>query len=194
MTANDDTEDLYKRLISAWNDRDAEAMSALFSPTGIMIGFDGSLVTGAEAVREHLTPIFGDHPTAAYVTIVRSVQPVGDSAILLLADAGMVPPGHSEIHAEANARQTLIASELDGRPQISLFQNTPAALHWDEAGRDALTAELNAVVSSRGWSQRGRTVTRLESTPPDSHAIELNPAAPTPASSASPPARPLHPG
>ena len=90
---SDDTRELYEHLIGTWNDRDAEAMSSLFAPAGIMIGFDGSLVTGVDAVREHLTPIFADHPTAAYVTIVRSVQSVGDGATLLLADAGMVPPG-----------------------------------------------------------------------------------------------------
>ena len=94
---SDDTRELYEHLIGTWNDRDAEAMSSLFAPAGIMIGFDGSLVTGVDAVREHLTPIFADHPTAAYVTIVRSVQSVGDGATLLLADAGMVPPGQTEI-------------------------------------------------------------------------------------------------
>ena len=146
---SDDTRELYEHLIGTWNDRDAEAMSSLFAPAGIMIGFDGSLVTGVDAVREHLTPIFAYHPTAAYVTIVRSVQSVGDGATLLLADAGMVPPGQTEIHADANARQTLVASRPVDRWQIDLFQNTPAALHWDDAGRDALTAELTAALATR---------------------------------------------
>lgn len=149
MTARGEATRLHEGLIEAWNDRDAAAMGSLFSPADFMIGFDGSLVTGADAVREHLTPIFADHPTATYVAILRSVRPLGEDAVLLLADAGMVPPGASEIRAEANSRQTLVASRSDDRWQIDLFQNTPAVLHWDEAGREALTAELNSALATR---------------------------------------------
>lgn len=84
------------------------------------------------------------------LTLERFVdEAVGDGATLLLADAGMVPPGQTEIHADANARQTLVASRPVDRWQIDLFQNTPAALHWDDAGRDALTAELTAALATR---------------------------------------------
>lgn len=149
MTATENVSDLYSSLIESWNDRDAEAMSALFAPHGTMIGFDGSLSTGPGAIRDHLSPIFADHPTAAYVTIVRGTHDIGGDTILLLADAGMVPPGRSEIHADANARQTLVASRSGVGWAIDLFQNTPTALHWDDAGRNALTAELESVLTRR---------------------------------------------
>jgi uncharacterized protein (TIGR02246 family) len=145
----DDVRALYLRLLQGWNDRDAEAMAACFSGDAIMIGFDGSLAEDRDTIRGHLAPIFADHPTAAYVAIIRSTRRTGDTGILL-ADVGMVPPGATAINPAANARQTLVAAETDGQVQIELFQTTPAALHWDEAGREALSAELNAAYEERG--------------------------------------------
>lgn len=145
----DELRALYLRLLQGWNDRDAETMAACFSSDAIMIGFDGSLADGRDAIRDHLAPIFADHPTAAYVAIIRSTRRTGDTGILL-ADVGMVPPGATAINPAVNARQTLVAAETDGRVQIELFQTTPAALHWDEAGREALSAELNAAYGGRG--------------------------------------------
>lgn len=149
MSSMDDFRALYLRLLQGWNDRDATVMAECFSDSGIMIGFDGSVAEGRTAIREHLSPIFADHPTAAFVTILRATRKVG-SAGILLADVGMVLPGATEINPAANARQTVVASEEDGRWQIGLFQNTPAALHWDEKGRESLSAELNAAVRQRG--------------------------------------------
>ncbi|WP_101587105.1 SgcJ/EcaC family oxidoreductase [Brevibacterium jeotgali] len=141
MDTTDGVRELYLRLLRAWNDRDAQAMGDCFATDGAMIGFDGSIVDGRTRVIEHLAPIFADHPTASYVTIVRSVRSVGDTAILL-ADAGMRRPGADAIIPEANARQTIVATRSGDAWSIDLFQNTPAALHGDEDGRTALTAEL----------------------------------------------------
>jgi uncharacterized protein (TIGR02246 family) len=124
-------------------------MAECFSTEGIMIGFDGSVAEGGTAIRQHLSPIFADHPTAAFVAIVRTTHSSGSAAILR-ADVGMVPPGAMEINPAANARQTIVAGEEGGRWKIKLFQNTPAALHGDEKGREALSAELNAAFKERG--------------------------------------------
>jgi hypothetical protein len=62
----------------------------------------------------------------------------------------MVPPGTTEINPAANARQTIVVGDIDGHWRVNLFQTTPAALHWDEAGREALTSELNAAFGERG--------------------------------------------
>ncbi|MFG1927730.1 SgcJ/EcaC family oxidoreductase [Cryptosporangium sp. NPDC048952] len=37
---------LYERLLTTWNERDAQRMSALFQPDGTLIGFDGSRIAG----------------------------------------------------------------------------------------------------------------------------------------------------
>ncbi len=58
-------QDLYTRLINAWNHRDAQTFANLFADDGTSIGFDGSQATTPEEIRSHLAPIFADHPTAA---------------------------------------------------------------------------------------------------------------------------------
>ena len=149
MTGATELRTLYLRLLQGWNDRDADAMANCFSAGGTMIGFDGSLAGGSAAVRDHLSPIFADHPTAPFVAIIREARTIGEIGIIR-ADVGMIPPGASEINAAANARQTMVAAAVEGRWQVELLQNTPAALHWDEKGREALSAELNAAYQSRG--------------------------------------------
>ncbi|MEN5176913.1 SgcJ/EcaC family oxidoreductase [Brevundimonas diminuta] len=140
---------LYLQLLQGWNDRDANGMAECFSIGGILIGFDGSLADSREAIQKHLSPIFADHPTAAFVAIIRTTRRIG-SAGILLADVGMVPPGAEEINPTANARQTMVANKDGDGWRVSLFQNTPASLHWDEKGREALSAELNASFKRRG--------------------------------------------
>lgn len=71
--------DLYRRLLEAWNERDAERYGTLFADDGLMIGFDGSPASGS-GVTDHLRPIFKDHPTASFVAKVRSVRGAGSSA------------------------------------------------------------------------------------------------------------------
>ncbi len=149
MSITDELRALYLRILRGWNDRNADAMAECFSDTAIMIGFDGSLAEGRAAIREHLAPIFADHPTAAYVAIIRTTREIGDAGILL-ADVGLVPPGATEINPATNARQTIVVGKVDGRWRVNLFQTTPAALHWDEAGRETVSAELNAAYGERG--------------------------------------------
>ena len=48
MSHEQSTRALYRKLLQAWNDRDAVAMVALFAPNGSMVGFDGSAFTGPE--------------------------------------------------------------------------------------------------------------------------------------------------
>jgi hypothetical protein len=78
------------------------------------------------------------------VTLIHEVRELAPDVMLLRAHAGMVPPGKSEINRATNAVQTLVAVRRDGRWQIALFQNTPAAWHGRENDASALTAELQA--------------------------------------------------
>lgn len=161
MSEHDEVVALYLRLLRGWNDRNAQAMAACFSDDATMIGFDGSLAEGGRPIEEHLSPIFADHPTVAYVALIRTIQKVGKSVAILRADVGMVPPGAGEINSAANARQIIVARAGEGGWQIQHFQNTPAALHWDDAGREALSADLNAALAERGhlpkaWPEASR--------------------------------------
>lgn len=120
--------DVYERLLTAWNERDATAFAELFAPDGLMIGFDGSQVPGT-GIEAHLAPIFTDHPTARYVAKVKSVREIGSDAVLLYAIAGMVAPGRHDLTPSVNAVQTLVVERRGDGWAIVLFQNTPAQYH-----------------------------------------------------------------
>lgn len=133
-----EVQELYGALIEAWNRRDARGMAERFATRGRQIGFDGSTAIGPDEIARHLEPIFRDHPTARFVTVVKDVRRLGNDAALLTAIAGMVPPGKSDIEPQTNAHQTLVAALNDGLWRIELFQNTPAQFH----GRPELAAEM----------------------------------------------------
>jgi uncharacterized protein (TIGR02246 family) len=144
--------ELYARLLEAWNSRDAKAMASLFAADAVMIGFDGSTAEGAAAIEAHLAPIFKDHPTAAYVAILRSEHDLGDVATLR-ADVGMTPPGKTDIRSETIARQTLVAQRASTW-RIVQFQNTPIALDQDKAQRAAIYDELQQARRAGGVLRR----------------------------------------
>jgi uncharacterized protein (TIGR02246 family) len=136
---------LYENLLVAWNQRDAGRYAALFADDGALIGFDGSEVAGSE-VQDHLTQIFADHPTAAYVWQVRDVKVLAEGVVLVQAIVGMVPPGQHELNPATNAVQSLVAVERSGTWLIALFQNTPAQYHGRPHLVDQHTAELRNVL------------------------------------------------
>jgi uncharacterized protein (TIGR02246 family) len=140
---------LYDSMIDGWNRGDSAAMTRDFAEHAHIVGFDGSQENGRRRIREYLAGIFADHPVAAFVTLVREVREIVPGAAILRANAGMVPPGQAEINPKTNAVQSLIAAEHDGRWQVELFQNTPAAWHGREADVQTLTAELQAAWDTR---------------------------------------------
>lgn len=137
-----DIRNIFRRLIEFWNERDAEGYASLFNTDGNVVGFDGSQVNGREAIRDHLSGIFADHETAAYVCIIREVRLLEDSTALLRAVVGMVPPGQKDINPAANAVQSLVAVKRGGQWKIELFHNTPAQFHGQPEHAQMLTDEL----------------------------------------------------
>jgi uncharacterized protein (TIGR02246 family) len=137
--------DLYTRLLTAWNERNAEDYAALFAADGAAIGFDGSEMRAGQIV-DQLSPIFKDHPTAAYVAKVRDVRSLGPDSAMLRAIVGMVPPGQHQLNPAVNALQTLVAEREDGSWRIVLFQNTPAQHHGRPDLVERHTADLQPQV------------------------------------------------
>lgn len=137
---------LYKALIDAWNQRDAKRMAALFSEQGAQIGFDGSSAVGKAEILAHLEPIFQDHPTAPFVTKIKSVRLLDNNVAILHAIAGMVPPGKTDIEPTVNAQQTLVAVKKNDFWEIELFQNTPAQFHGRPELVEQMTEELRQLL------------------------------------------------
>jgi uncharacterized protein (TIGR02246 family) len=145
---------LYTNILEAWNRRDAKAFAAQFTENGNTVGFDGSQLDGRAAIAAELSRIFADHTPATYVSKVREVRPLGDSAMLLRAVAGMVPPNDSAIKPERNAIQSLVAVIDEGAPKVALYQNTPARFDGRPELAEQLTAELTEELrTSRGQSR-----------------------------------------
>jgi uncharacterized protein (TIGR02246 family) len=89
VSIQDEIQELYQKLIDAWNKRDAQRMADQFSEQGVQIGFDGSKIVGKVEILSHLKPIFEDHPTAPFVTKVKSIRPLGTDVAILHAIAGI---------------------------------------------------------------------------------------------------------
>ena len=139
-------EGLYRELLEAWNRQDARSYAALFSEDANLIGFDGSQVDGSAAIEAHLSGIFAHHQTARYVWKVREVRFLTPEIALLRGEAGMIPPGKSEIMPERNAIQSLVAERYVDEWGISLFQNTPARFDGRPEAVEALTNELRQLL------------------------------------------------
>jgi uncharacterized protein (TIGR02246 family) len=140
--------DLYRRLLTAWNSQDAEAFGNLFTESGEQIGFDGTQAAGAKQITQHLRSVFGDHQTARYVSLVRSVRLVGPAVAVLRAEVGMLPPDDEDIRPELNAVQSLLAVAGPDGWRVALFHNTPAQFHGRPEEAESLTADLRAAASS----------------------------------------------
>jgi uncharacterized protein (TIGR02246 family) len=148
MSEQEEIRALYKRLIGRWNHRDAVGMAALFTDDGSQVGFDGSTVNGRPEIEAHLAPIFANHPTPPFICKVREVRRLGETAALLRAIVGMVPPGSVDIDPALNAIQILVAERVDGQWRVALFQNTPAAFHGRPEEAQSLSAELRKLLAS----------------------------------------------
>jgi uncharacterized protein (TIGR02246 family) len=137
---------LYEQILIAWNQQDAVAMAACFEEDGNIVGFDGSQADSRAAIEDHLRPIFADHPTAAYVAIVREIRMLGREVGLLRAVVGMIPPNSDDVNPAGNTIQTLVAIQNADGWQAALFQSTPAAWHGRPQDSADLSEELRDVM------------------------------------------------
>jgi uncharacterized protein (TIGR02246 family) len=145
-TIETEVEALYHQLLRCWNKRDAAGMASLFTEPGNTVGFDGSQINGQAEISETIGQIFADHQTAAYLGKVREVRLLAADVALLRAVVGMIPPGESDIKAEVNAIQSLVAVKRGDDWRIELFQNTPAQFHGRPDLAEALTEELRQLL------------------------------------------------
>lgn len=146
MGNSNEIQELYQELLNAWNNRNAQAFSELFTQDGESIGFDGSQSIGKEEIYFHINPIFEHHPTAKYVSKVKSISFLHADTALLRAISGMIPPGLTDINSKVNAHHTLVAIKTDGYWRIKLFQNTPAQFHGRPELVEQMTEELTQLL------------------------------------------------
>ena len=131
---------VYRSFISQWNKRNAPAMAGLFIENGLYIGFDGSQLNSRKEIYDVFDDVFTHFPTAAYVSIVKTVVLLTPDSAMLTAVVGMTPEGQTDIAPAANAIQCMLATKENGEWRIASLQNTPAAFH----GRPELSEQLSA--------------------------------------------------
>ena len=117
-------------------------MADQFTEQGELIGFDGSQEIGRNTIFAHLEPIFAEHPTPPFISVVKDVHFPSAEVAMLRAIVGMIPPGKTELEPNLNAHQTLIAVKDNDGWQIKLFQNTPAQFHGRPDLVKRMTEEL----------------------------------------------------
>ena len=138
---------LYLRLLESWNQRDADAMAALFAIDGAIIGFDGSQNTGKAEIAATTKQIFAEHLTHTYVGKVREVRFLAPNVALLRAVVGFIAPGQTDLNVSLNAVQTLVAVKQSAEWHVELFQNTPAQFHGRPDLAQQLTDELRELLA-----------------------------------------------
>lgn len=151
--AEAEVRELYRKLLQAWDKRNARDYAMLFAPDAILVGFDGTQVFGQTDIGAHISEVFSHHQTARYVSIVRGVRGVAGDVMTLSAVAGMVPPDKTDINPEVNAVQTMVAARRGNAWQVALFQNTPAAFHGRPDDAKALTEELRGALKQSTSNQ-----------------------------------------
>jgi uncharacterized protein (TIGR02246 family) len=147
-TPPDGVEQLYRRLLQAWNECDAEDFGALFADEGSLVGFDGTSVESRGAITAHLRSIFAEHRPPRFVAKVRQVRPLAPGVALLRSVTGLAARDTAELMPEGNAVQTLTAVEAGDGWQVAHFQNTPARFDGRPDEAEELTSELRAVLAA----------------------------------------------
>lgn len=137
---------LHQRFLESWNSRLAEGVASLFTEDGYLIGFDGSQHIGRPSIAADLRKLFSEHVTPRYVGKARGVRPLSSDAAVLLAVAGMVSPGKTDIEPNLNTVQSLVAVRRTDRWQIASLQNTPAQYHGRPQLVEELTEELRELL------------------------------------------------
>lgn len=141
-----DVRELYRRLLEAWDKRNARDFALLFAPDAGLVGFDGTQKFGQLEIGAHVSEIFTRHQTPRYVAIVREVRTVTPDVAILSAVTGLIPPDKDDINPDLNAVQTMVAVKKGDPWKIALFQNTPAALHDRPDESKKLTEDLRATL------------------------------------------------
>ena len=72
-------------------------MARLFTEDGSLIGFDRSQINGQSEIQSHISVIFDNHVTPKYIGKINCPRFLSLGVGVILAVAGMVPPGKPDI-------------------------------------------------------------------------------------------------
>jgi len=113
------------RLVRAWAEHDAGAFAELFAPDGTLI-LPGVYKKGRDDIREFMAHAYAGHYKDTRVTgSPLDIKPLGDGAVALLTEGGVLAAGETELSGEAAIRASWILVRQDGQWQLAVYQNSP---------------------------------------------------------------------
>ena len=141
---------LYLHLLHAWNSMDAAGFAETFLDDGEVVGFDGSILTGRDAIEAEMRRIFTDHRTGTYVGIVTGIVQLAPDVAVLRAFSGVIPAGADDLVPALNSVQRLTAVRRDDRWWTALYHNTPAQFHGRPELVERMTEDLRRARDAHG--------------------------------------------
>jgi uncharacterized protein (TIGR02246 family) len=139
----------YRKLLQAWNLRDAGRFAEFFVEDGHAIGFDGSSMDSRTEIASTLAAVFLNQRIGTYVSKVVDVSEVAPGVALLRAVVGMVPPDSPDPNLTVTAVQSVIFVGRGDDLKVALLQSTPASFFGRPEVAGVLRIEVEEIQRSR---------------------------------------------
>jgi uncharacterized protein (TIGR02246 family) len=108
--------------VEAYNAGDAEAAAALFLPEGQIIGDEGEIVEGREAIAERFATAFEEDPEMTIEVFVDSIRFIGSELALEVGSTAVTPaPGETPQYE----RYTVLHVKRDGKWSMAVVRDAP---------------------------------------------------------------------
>jgi len=145
----DRIEACYRKLLAAWNRRDAGGFAALFTEDGSAVAFDGSAMNSRAEIASTLSTVFQNELTGIYAASISDVREVAPGVVLLRAIVGTIPSDSFDLNLMVKATQSVVFVEREGDAKVALLQSTPAAFHGRSEVAELLSLELEQIRHSQ---------------------------------------------
>jgi uncharacterized protein (TIGR02246 family) len=139
---HDQIETAYRRVLGAWNRRDADAFAAAFTEDGHAISFDGARMDGRASIASTLQAVFQNELVGTYVATVLEIREIAPGVTLLCAIVGMVPTDSFDLDLMVTAEQSVVFTSAGDEVRIALLQSTPASVYGRADVAEMLKLEL----------------------------------------------------
>ncbi|MHB9133560.1 MAG: SgcJ/EcaC family oxidoreductase [Armatimonadota bacterium] len=141
---------LYTQLMDAWNAGSGDAMAALYTADGDLIGFDGTHFIGREEIATFHQRLFDTVMQGSrLVGDVRDVRFLCPEVAVLHATGQTIMPGQTAPTQERDSIQTIVAVKEDGVWRIAAFQNTRIQSWQGQTGPHELLGQLEEIRKRR---------------------------------------------
>jgi uncharacterized protein (TIGR02246 family) len=147
--------------VKAYNAGDAAAAAALFLPEGQIIGEEGEIVEGREAITERFAAAFEEDPEMAIDVFVASIRFIGSELALEVGSTAITTaPGETPVYE----RYTVLHVKRDGKWSMAVVRDAPGEPPTNHERLEPLAwlvgdwideGDESVVATSCRWSEDG---------------------------------------